>query len=343
MTAPLAVFSTYGSAAASPRLRAFRWLDRLGLRGEVHDYLGHGSAGPRDLLAHPLKVAAIERGLRRPQNLARVFIQREASPLSRGRLESRLLRTAELGIYDLDDGFPWDTAGVLRRLAAKPAKAEQAAKAADRTIVANQVLADWATEHCADVRMIPTCIDPSEYVHKSDYELGTPPRIGWIGSRSTLRYVLELAPALVALHRDTDAQLELVGAASGSLGSLEQFTTRIPWSEQAARTRPARWDVAIAPLSPGPFERARSSYKLLEYASAGVPSIGVNWGATGEVVARLGGLGAGSTEEWVALLRDLLAADAAERARLGATQRAAVAKHYSFDVWAGSWLRAVSA
>ncbi len=55
----------------------------------------------------------------------RLLLHREASPLSRGGLERRLLSSSEFSIYDFDDALQWDygAGGRLRRLAPKAPKA----------------------------------------------------------------------------------------------------------------------------------------------------------------------------------------------------------------------------
>ena len=337
MTAPLHVFSSYGRRAASPRIRAYHWVERLGIGTVQHDYLGTFTAGARDLLAHPLRAAVAEARLRAATGLERVFIQRETSPLSTGNIEERILRTADVGVYDLDDGFPWDTSGTVRRLFPKARKAERAAQAADRVVVANGVLAEWASNLNDDVRIIPSCVEPNDYVPKRDYAVGDHPIVGWIGSPWTLPYVRTIEPALLQLHAETGARLEVVGSQSASLGHLERMVDRIEWSEQVAHTRPAGWDVAIAPLRHGAFERARSSYKLLQYAAAGVPSIASRWGATGEIVTSLGAHGADSQDEWLDQFHAVLGLSPDERATLGAVQRAAAERSYSYNAWSDEW------
>jgi glycosyltransferase involved in cell wall biosynthesis len=314
----------------------------LGIHAEQHDYLGTFTAGARDLLSHPLRAAVAEARLRSSTGLERVFIERETSPLSTGSIEGRILRSAGLGVYDLDDGFPWDTSGTIRRLFPKARKAERAARAADRVVVANAVLADWASNLNDDVRIIPSCVEPDDYVAKRDYALGDRPTIGWIGSQWTLPYLRTIEPALLQLHAETGARLELIGPLGGSLGPLDTMADRLEWSERIAHTRPAQWDLAIAPLRHGAFERARSSYKLLEYAAAGVPSIASRWGATGEIVSSLGVLGADSNDEWLAQFHALLGLSPAERAALGIAQSAAADHGYSYNAWSDQWRSVIS-
>ena len=85
----------YGRGAGSSRVRVFSWMERTQLSIHVHSYLSHHNADPRQLLKHPRRVLSAERDLRalvarRPEWL---LLHREASPLSRGGLETSLLRS----------------------------------------------------------------------------------------------------------------------------------------------------------------------------------------------------------------------------------------------------------
>ena len=89
---------------------------------------------------------------------APLLLLRNARRLTRGRREAGLLRRASPGVYDLDDGLPWDDGNLpgLGHWAKRPfprsLTARRAAAAADRVVVGNDVLAEWAVQHCADVR-----------------------------------------------------------------------------------------------------------------------------------------------------------------------------------------------
>ncbi|MGH7383222.1 MAG: hypothetical protein ACREKR_13510, partial [Candidatus Methylomirabilales bacterium] len=95
----------HGPKSASCRVRVFSWLERIPDRAQVHTYAGLPTSSPSALLGHPMSVAAAEARIRAlvRRSVPRLLVHREASPLSRGGLESRLLRSAELAVYDFDD------------------------------------------------------------------------------------------------------------------------------------------------------------------------------------------------------------------------------------------------
>jgi hypothetical protein len=155
----------YGRDGPSTRVRVFEWLDLIRVPVVVSSYLSHRNSHPSYVARHPVAVLAAERRLRgmasdRPR---RLLLHREASPLSRGDLERRLLSSSELSVYDFDDALQWHwgAGGVLRRLAPKGPKAFMAVRHADRVIAGNPVLAEWASAHNDDVIVIPVaCRSP---------------------------------------------------------------------------------------------------------------------------------------------------------------------------------------
>ena len=249
----------YGRNGPSSRVRVFEWLDRLGEPFALSSYVSHRNAQPAYLASHPRSVLAAELRLRRmaSKRPRRLLLHKEASPLSRGGLERALLRRAEFAVYDFDDALQWDygAGGLLRRVAPKAPKALAAAQTADRVVAGNDVLATWAADHNRDVVIIPSCVDPAAYRRKQAYEVGSPPRLGWIGSAGNEEYLLLIAPALREVHELTGARLTLVGTTQRTLGDLEAIIDRVPWSEENQHAGLADIDLGLAPLPDRPRAR----------------------------------------------------------------------------------------
>lgn len=273
----------------------------------------------------------------------RLLLHREASPLSRGALERRLLSSALFSVYDFDDALQWDhgEGSPLRRLAPKAPKARLSVKLADRVIAGSPLLADWASEHNSDVVMIPSCVAPDAYRRKTDYQVADPPRLGWIGSVHNEAYLRPLAPALREVHRRTGARLTLISTSRPTLGDLEPLIDRVPWSEETQHTGIAAFDVGIMPLPDTPYTRGKAGYKLLQYAAAGTPAIASPIGVNREILARLGMPAAGDAGEWVDVILDLITQSAAARASLGRHALGVTQQYYSYDAWLLRWQQAV--
>jgi glycosyltransferase involved in cell wall biosynthesis len=320
----------YSALNASVRVRVIHWIERLGAAGRLGDGVTvHGPGWPRrDLPAG-----------------SDLLLLRNAGRLTRGRREARMLRSAALAVYDLDDGLPWDDGNLpglgrwWKRPFPRSLVADRAARAADRMIVGNEVLADWAVTRCADVRIVPTCIEPGEYRHRDRWDIVAAPVIGWIGSPATEPYLAAIAPALAAVHRATGARVEMITGPGDVPGPLAPFTTKRTWNLESPGAI-ASWDVGVMPLSDGVYERAKCGYKLLQYAASGVPSVASPVGVNAGLLAAMDGVAATTIDEWIDALTGVLGEPAgrrAERARRGDE----VATAHSYDRWEPAWLDAV--
>jgi glycosyltransferase involved in cell wall biosynthesis len=322
-------------------VRVFEWLDRIAEPRVVSSYISHHNARPSEVARHPAAVVAAELRLRRmaARRPERLLLHREASPLSRGQLERRLLSSSTFSVYDFDDALQWDwgAGGRLRRVAPKAPKALIAAETADRVVAGNPVLAEWAAEHSRDVVVIPSCVEPDRYGRKADYTVGDPPRLGWIGSAGNEAYLEPLAPALRDVHRRTGARLMLIGTTRPTLGDLEGMIDRVEWSESTQHALLRELDVGLAPVPDEPYTRGKSGYKLLQYAAAGTPLVASPVGVNREILSALEMPAAEDAEEWTGAIVDLLTRPAESRAALGRRAREVIELRYSFDTWLPRW------
>ena len=338
----LEAFLPYGPDGSSARVRVLDWLAHTGLHARVHDYAGLPNNAPRTVFRHPVTVAAAElrtRSLVR-RSYDRVLIQRDVSPFTSGRLAERLAANSRLSVFDFDDAIMWTPRTGAQRIWSRAESCLRSVRSVDRVIAGNQLLAEWASEHNSDVRYIPSCVEPSAYRTKKDYEVRDVPRLVWLGSPSTETYVAAYTDALLAGHAATDARLVLISAGGRSLGALDTMIDRVQWSREVAASMSA-WDIAIAPLVDGPFERGKCAYKVLQYAAAGLPAIVSPVGANVEVAGDLGYPTPYDSTAWVDVLVDLVRAAPRERAEIGVQAESAVSRMYSYAAWATEWLDAV--
>jgi glycosyltransferase involved in cell wall biosynthesis len=332
----------YGREGPSSRVRVLEWLDRIDEPRVVSGYISHHNARPSEVARHPVAVLAAERRLRRmaAQRPERLLLHKEASPLSRGDLERRLLSSSDFSVYDFDDALHWEAGGRLRRIA-KARKAVIAAQTADRVVAANPELAEWAAAHNRDVVVIPSCVAPDRYRGKTDYTVGDPPRLGWIGTPSSEPYFHDVAPALLEVHRRTGARLTFIGATRPTLGELEGIIDRIAWSESTQYALLSGFDIGLAPVPDDPYTRGKAGYKLLQYAAAGIPLVASPVGVNREILSALGMPMPEDAGEWADAILDLLARPVRARAELGHRAREVVELRYSFDAWLPRWRQAM--
>ncbi|MFG2497180.1 glycosyltransferase [Streptomyces sp. NPDC048441] len=331
----------YGRNAGSSRVRVFEWLDRTGLDFAVSSYLSRRNATPSRLARHPVALLQAERRLRdiataRPR---RLLLHREASPLSRGASEQRLLTSSEFAVYDFDDALQWDhgDGGLARRIAPKSLKARVAVRYADRVIAGNTVLADWASQHHRDVVVIPSCVAPETYARKTTHDLHDPPRLGWIGSPDNEAHLLLIEEALTEVHRRTGARLTIIGTTRPSLGPLESFTHRVAWSAASQRTALAELDVGLMPVPDTLYSRGKCGYKLLQYGAAALPAIASPVGVNAEILSLFGAPMAPHAHDWTDAILGLLASPASAREQLGRRAHDVTCRRYSYAEWLPRW------
>ena len=341
----LSVFLPYGPEAASARIRVFGWLEHLGLPASIHSYVGRANAGAGTLLRRPVSTAEAERRLRLAARglYTHVLLHREASPLSDGSVEERILRSGKLSVYDIDDATQWDWGNghPVRRMIPKGAKTIRAAHHADRVIAANNELAEWASCWGRHVVVIPSCVSPESYEMKPTYDLSDPPRLGWIGSPATEHYLRSIADALLGVHRRTGARLTVISSGHRSLGALDVMVDRVRWTRSGAEWILARWDIGIMPLAEGLYERGKAGYKLLQYGAAGVPTVGSPVGVNMEILSAMGAPMPRNNGDWLECLLDLFTVGAARRQDIGRRGRRVVEEGFSYRAWAEAWRKAV--
>lgn len=325
----LVVFAPYGRRAGSSRVRLFEWIDHLGLNATVHVFTEQNAAGFRRVIRRPVASWKRHRELAATQIAPDdiVLIHRELSPFSDGTAEERLLRAGARGIVDLDDGLQWDWGGgdLTRRFQPKSPKILRMVRAADTVIAGNDLIAEWAGQYANHVVVIPSCVDTTDYECKSAYELHNPPRIGWIGSVATERYLGVWEETLLDAHHRLGARLAVVGDMSARPSVIEPMIDRISWSEDLAYALPSEWDVGIMPLSDGLLERSKCGYKLLQYGASSLPCFGSPIGVNAEIS------GVCHDAEGHDALVELLCSSAAHRREAGERARALVDERFTYE------------
>ena len=336
----LTVISPWGPAAASHRVRVLQWLRHLELDYHLVDYAGTRVNHPQVLARSPLRVLRAERRLR-SSGLARegtLFLHKEASPFSRGKLEEGLLLRAERSVYDFDDALQWDyTGSPVRRYFGKSTKCLAAVRSADVVIAGSHMLGEWAAQWASEVVVIPTCVEPADYEVKKSYRIDGRPRLLWIGTPMMEGQIDVAARAMLEVSRRTGAVLRIISSGDGDFGSLAPIVERVEWSPAVAQAAVAEADIAIAPLIDGIYESGKCAYKILQYAAAGVPVVGSPIGANRSVLNLLGAPAATDTDSWVDGLMSWLERSPQERAAAGARARAVVEQHYSYAAWSSTW------
>jgi len=153
------------------------------------------------------------------------------------------------------------------------------------------------------------------------------PRIGWVGSRPSLRYLRSLAEPLSRLLGEIPGG-RFVQICSEFIELPGVPTETIVWSLEREPAALLDLDVGLMPLDDSPFSQGKCGLKILMYQAAGLPVICSPVGANRDLVRENEtGFFARTGEDWIDRLRRLLA-DPLLAERMGERGRALVEEQY---------------
>jgi glycosyltransferase involved in cell wall biosynthesis len=294
---------------------------------------GHHAQKVRELLRCVYRrmrfVIAIERGW------DVIVLHRELLPVGPPILERMLARKGIPIVYDFDDAiFLGDVSEAKRRLRwlRWGGKTGTICRLSAHVIVGNRYLKDYALKYTEHVSVVPATIDTDSYTPKDSIEIRDQPVIGWSGSRSTLKDLRPVEPALNALRRSLNFRLKVIGSESFSFSGLEVESKN--WSARSDIEDLKSFDIGIMPLSDNPWNRGKCGGKALQYMAVGVPTVVSPVGVNSEIVEDgKNGFIARSEQEWVEKL-SLLISDEEVRKRFAKEGRRTVEERYSAKVHA---------
>jgi len=334
----LSVASPYANWGASYRVRVQKWIERTDVQHRlVADGRPESDHRSRKLHAGDLRY---EIGARvRRQSGDRILIQKEASRLGTGSLERSLRKRFTNVIFDIDDAVYLPSRTSI--LGSRHGRVDTILGIADRVIAGNEHLADYCSEFVRDVVLIPSCVEPGDYMTRSEASEPRRLTVGWLGSGSTAHYVDTALPALAAVQKDLGIRVVMIGASGPDV--IQRHGCKIeryPWSRSAEASMLAGLDVGIVPLQNTPWEQGKCAYKLLQYGAAGIAPVGSPVGVVGSILESIGAPAVVGTKDWEAALRHLLNAEG-ERRALGEKLRSHVVANYSYASWQTAWLTAI--
>jgi glycosyltransferase involved in cell wall biosynthesis len=326
-----------GAEHPSTRFRVLQHLDRLRAHGIDPETL----VAKRDEGYGPIALR------RRAARSDAVLIQKKL--LSPWKL--RLLPPSVPVAFDFDDAVfevsPTEAARygadkADRRAAARRRRLRSVLGRAALVLAGNRFLADHASRlvpPAASPRLevLPTGVDlapfPEERVRAAAARRGASadgPRIGWIGSRASLRYLATLAgPLRAACARVPGTRL--VQVCNDFLDLPGVPTEKVPWSAEREADDLLGFDVGLMPIDDRPFSHGKCGLKILQYQAAGVPVVCSPVGANLEIVEDdVTGLFAAGEGEWTQAIVRLLT-DRERARRLAAAGRGRVEARYSAE------------
>lgn len=201
---------------------------------------------------------------------------------------------------------------------------------ADLVLAGNKYLESYARKYHTNVTILPSSVTLSKLPIRSNFPENSKPVVGWLGSRTTMKYILSIESILARVAAVHPFELRIISDTPCSMATLTCH--HIPWSLEQQDLEIAHFDIGLMPLSDDPWTNGKCAYKLLQYMAAEVPFVASAVGMNVEVAnGNTTGFAVRSEWEFAEKLLKLLE-DKALRRQMGKAGRAFVEKHYTVEV-----------
>ena len=231
-------------------------------------------------------------------------------------------------VYDFDDAVMHGSRG---ESATRARKFRNMVRHADAVFCGNHFLLQEAKKHRTDaIYYVPTVVNTDEYLVKKHSET-KPIVVGWIGSRSTLRYLVDLE-RLVLNASDTAGVIFKI-VADKSLNTNATNVVFEKWAADREKYTLNSFDIGAMPLRDDIWSRGKCGLKLIQYMASGLPSIAHPFGVAQEIVSDgVNGMLRRDTDGWKDAI-EVLSSDTQKRAIMGKAARDVIEERYSLRVW----------
>ena len=331
------IFTRYSTLGASSRLRSLQylpWFEEAGIKCVLSPLIDDktlwtfyqtGKYSPFHLIrAYWRRI----KQLLNKKSFDLIWIEKEALPWLPTWFERNLLGKTPY-VLDYDDAifhnYDQHTFPVVRYLLGQ--RIDQLMSEAALITAGNAYLAQRAIKAGArNVEIIPTVIDLERYPLKTttitDNDI---PRIVWIGSPHTLKYLKLIEKPLATLSQKFTFKLRIINSINLELAGVDvEF---VPWTETTEVASLQDCDIGIMPLVDSHWERGKCGYKLIQYMACSLPVVASPVGVNTEIVRDENGYLATTDEEWIEEL-GLLLSDKSLRCKMGSSGRKRVEEEF---------------
>lgn len=272
------------------------------------------------------------RALLQRQRYDLLWIEKEALPWWPLWIEQALLAQTPY-VLDYDDAvfhhYDQHRIAWVRRLYGE--RIDRLMRQAALVVCGNDYLTQRARQAgAAWIEQLPTVIDLERYPVGVLCQRAIP-RIVWIGSPYTAKYLDQLKQPLQQLAQQQEFVLRVIGADFQLEGVQIE---NVPWTEASEVQAIAECDVGIMPLLNSPWEQGKCGYKLIQYMACGLPVVASPVGVNVDIVSDgVDGFLANNDTEWLSHLSMLLT-DFDLRQRMGLAGRQKIESTYCLQVTA---------
>jgi glycosyltransferase involved in cell wall biosynthesis len=343
--------------SASERYRIYQflpYLERTGFVCTVRPFATRGlhRAIQREKLASKLILTPLCY-LRRTLQLSTasrydaIVVHRGIFPFPWPGLEKIVIRGHAKVIFDFDDAihvghqdigatkYPW-----IYKLKYGPGVNEMLHNST-HVIAGNQTLAHHALQFNPQVSVIPTVVDLDEYAYRPPRASSALITIGWVGSRSTSPYLLEIEAVLQRLSEAHPGKIrfQIYGHPERTL-NLPNFSSS-PFSLATEIADLQNIDIGIMPVPDNDWTRGKCAFKAIQYMALGIPTVVSPVGMATELVENnVNGFWARTPQEWFETLSQLVG-DAQLRSRFSEEGRKTIESRYSLQRWAPELIKLI--
>lgn len=184
-------------------------------------------------------------------------------------------------IFNYDDAVMFNDRGRATRT--HTIRFQRTLKKADAILTASTYLKNRAGDFQSKVTVLPIGIETASYQALRPPEKGKEIRLVWIGSAATTPYLKALEPVLATVcAKHPEAILRVINDEPVHLNGvrIENFK----WEREHRKEWLAECDIGLAPLPDTPFTQGKCSFKVLEYAAAGLPAVASPIGTNSEYI-----------------------------------------------------------
>lgn len=263
-----------------------------------------------------------------------IWIEKELFPFLPAWAECILNRFGKGYIVDYDDAvfhnYDMNTSWWIRTFLSH--KIDRVMSNSRLVFAGNKYIQERANNAGANrVEILPTVIDPERYFLRNKVGYESSIHIGWIGSPSTMKYLLSLRSVFQELAKEHKFELVIVNSNGIDIPDLGVPITYLDWEEEKEVEYIQRMDIGIMPLPDDPWEQGKCAYKLIQYMACGLPVVASPVGMNLEVVKEEeNGFLASSDKEWVDSLEKLIV-DSELRQAFGKNGRELIIEEFTLE------------
>jgi len=167
----------------------------------------------------------------------------------------------------------------------------------------NLILTKYAEKHNSKTRYFPTVVDTARYFPQPFLRGSNVFTVGWIGSPSTAKYLIELVEPLSAIAQDGPVRFVVIGGKAPPIPNVT--TIEHDWYENTELDLINSFDVGVMPLPNNDWARGKCGFKLIQYMACSVPVIASAVGANLDLVHSNCGFLVKTPQDWIDAFRQL--------------------------------------